>query len=85
MHRQHAMRLANQFARWLGREPQKWLRPFVPGAGKPLHRLRGLYADQIKRETEQAMLARMAGMRAAQEALGHTSPETTRRHYTSED
>lgn len=60
MHRQHAMRLANQFARWLGREPQKWLRPFVPGAGKPLHRLRGLYADQIKRETEQAMLARMA-------------------------
>lgn len=74
---------ATDAARWLGREPQKWLRKFMPGAGKPLHRLRGLYADQIKRETESAMLAKLAGLKAASEALGHTTTETTERHYTT--
>lgn len=72
-------------ARWLTFEPQKWLRPFVGAAKMPLHRLRGLYADQLKRETEAAILARAGGLRAAQEALGHTTPQTTERHYTTPD
>jgi hypothetical protein len=46
-----------------------------------LHRLRGLYADQIKRETESAILARQAGIAAASAALGHTTTDTTERHY----
>lgn len=71
-------------AQWIAREPQQWVRPFVPGARLPLHRLRGLYADQIKRETETAIIARQAGLQAAQRALGHTTPETTERHYVSE-
>jgi hypothetical protein len=70
-------------ARWLGREPQDWLRPFTGSASKPLHRLRGLYLDQVRRETEQAILARQAGIQAAANAAGHTTTETTERHYLS--
>jgi integrase len=70
-------------ATWITKTPQRWLKPFVGNTRKPLHRLRGLYADQIKAETEAAILARAAGIRAAQEALGHTSPQTTERHYLS--
>ena len=71
--------------RWIEREPQAWLAPFVNGARLPLHRLRGLYADQVKRETEEAILARQKGLKAASEALGHTSTATTERHYTTPD
>lgn len=72
-------------ALWIAKKPQDWLRSFVGKARLPLHRLRGLYADQIKRETEQAILARAAGVKAAQEALGHTTSATTERHYLSGD
>ena len=67
--------------RWIQRAPQAWLKTYTGAAKAPLHRLRGLYADQIKRETEQAILARAAGIKAASEALGHTTVETTVDHY----
>ena len=67
--------------KWIQRAPQAWLKPYTGAAKAPLHRLRGLYADQIKRETEQAILARAAGIKAASEALGHTTTGTTVDHY----
>lgn len=72
-------------ARWIERGPQKWLRQFMPTASAPLHRLRALYADHVKNETEQAVLARQAGISEAAKMLGHTSDETTKRHYLSGD
>jgi integrase len=33
------------------------------------------------RNTESAIIARQAGLKAAQEGLGHTSPRTTEKHY----
>lgn len=57
------------------------LRPFTGKSNKPLHRLRGLYADQLTRETEEAIIAKRAGIAAAQQGLGHTSSQTTERHY----
>ena len=69
--------------RWFDRAPQQWLRPFMPGARKPLHRLRGLYADELARLTADAVAARLAGVRAASESLGHTTTATTERHYLS--
>lgn len=66
--------------RWFEREPQAWLHAHVK-SGKPLHRLRGLYADHISRLTADAVTARLAGIRAAQESLGHTTSATTERHY----
>lgn len=69
---------------WIKKEPQLWLRPFIGAARKPLHRLRGLYADHCARLTEDAVLARQAGLKAASEALGHTSTAVTERHYTTE-
>jgi len=58
------------------------LRPFTGNANKPLHRLRCLYADQlITRETEEAIIAKRAGMAAAQQGIGHTSARTNEKHY----
>ena len=71
--------------KWIGRKPQAWLKPFTGDALSPLHRLRGLYADHVKRETEQAILARQAGIKAASEALGHTTIGTTVDHYLDAD
>ncbi len=71
--------------RWFRTEVSGWLRPFVGDASKPLHRLRGLYADQLARDTESAVLARQAALRAAQEGLGHTSARTTEKHYLDAD
>lgn len=71
-------------SRWFEREPQRWLRQWIP-TGKPLHRLRGLYADHVATLAADAVAARLAGIRAAQEALGHTSSATTERHYLSGD
>ena len=68
-------------SRWFEREPQKWLHAHGVGALKPLHRLRGLYADNVATLTRDAIAARLAGVRAAQEALGHTSSATTEAHY----
>lgn len=70
--------------RWFERVPQAWLRPFVGGVQKPLHRLRGLYADHVAQIEEEAITARLAGVKAAAAALGHTSTKTTTDHYLSE-
>ena len=43
--------------------------------------MRGLYADHVKRETEVAMAARLGAIKAASEALGHTTTATTEKHY----
>ena len=68
--------------RWFEREPQRWLRQWIP-TGKPLHRLRGLYADHVAALTSDVVAARLAGVRAASQALGHTTTATTERHYLS--
>jgi hypothetical protein len=68
--------------RWLERELQGWLRPFTK-ARKPLHRLRGLYADDVARLTQVAVEARLEGVRAAADNLGHTTTRTAQRHYLS--
>lgn len=52
-------------------------------AKKPLHRLRGLYADEVARLTQDAVAARLAGVKAAASALGHTNTATTERSYLS--
>ena len=70
---------------WFERDPQGWLRPFTGKAKKPLHRLRGLYADDVKRITEDAILARAEAIKAASKALGHTSTATTEGHYLTPD
>jgi integrase len=70
--------------KWFETVPQKWLRTWVK-SGKPLHRLRGLYADHIARLTADAVAARLAGIKAAQNALGHTTPDTTEGHYLTPD
>jgi integrase len=69
-------------SRWFEREPQRWLRQWIP-SGKPLHRLRGLYADAVAALTSDAVAARLAGLRAAADALGHTTTATTERHYVT--
>lgn len=68
---------------WFERKPQAWLKPYVGGAKKPLHRLRGLYADDVARITEEAVAARQAGIKAASEALGHSTTKTTTESYLS--
>jgi len=71
--------------RWIEREPQEWVRPFVGKTPKPLHRLRGLYADHIAREMGEAIAARQAAIKAASSALGHTTTKTTVDHYLGDD
>lgn len=72
-------------SRWFERVPQQWLHAHGVAALKPLHRLRGLYADQVATLTRDAIAARLAGIRAAQESLGHTSSATTEAHYLTPD
>lgn len=71
--------------RWFKRTPQSWARQFTGAAKKPLHRLRGLYADDLAAVTRNAVLARLEGVKAAASALGHTNDATTRQHYLSSD
>jgi integrase len=71
--------------RWFAFEPQKWLKPFMPSVQKPLQRLRGLYADHLAELTEDAITARLAGVKEASKALGHTTTTTTSNHYLSDD
>ncbi len=71
--------------KWMTREPQAWLKQFTGEGDAPLHRMRGLYADQIKRETEDAILARQAGIKEASKNLGHTTTKTTTDHYLKGD
>lgn len=66
------------------REPQSWLKRHGVTARKPLHRLRGLYADHLARLTENAITARLAGVEAARKALGHTDSKMTEKHYLSQ-
>jgi integrase len=68
---------------WFRFAPQRWLKAHGITSQKPLHRLRGAYADAIAALTSDAVAARLAGVKAAQDALGHTSSKTTERHYLS--
>ena len=68
---------------WFERKPQAWLKPFTGTAKKPLHRLRGLYADDVARLTRDAVTAHLAGIQAASNALGHTTTKTTKDSYLS--
>jgi hypothetical protein len=63
---------------------QAWCKPFTGAATKPMHRLRGLYADELAKLTEDAVKARLEGQRAAAAALGHTTTATTVNHYLSD-
>lgn len=72
-------------AKWFIGAPQAWLRKHGFTHRQPLHRLRGLYADDVARLTADAVTARIAAVRAAQEALGHTTPAVTERHYLTAD
>lgn len=67
-------------SKWFAQVPQRWMRKFTT-ARQPLHRLRGLYADAVASLTSDAITARLAGVKAASEALGHTSTKTTENHY----
>ena len=69
-------------AHWFRFYPQEWLEPFVKDR-KRLHRLRGLYADDVAALTRDAVAAHLAGVKAASEALGHTNTQTTERSYLS--
>jgi len=66
---------------WFERDLPRLVRPFCPTAKKPLHRLRGLYADEVARLTQNAVAARLAGIREASAALGHTTTAVTLNHY----
>lgn len=69
---------------WFERILPRLVRPFSPTAKKPLHRLRGLYADNVAKITQEAVTARLAGIKAASQNLGHTTTATTENHYLSE-
>lgn len=68
---------------WFERKPQVWCKTFTGAAKKPLHRLRGLYADDVKRITQDAVAAHLAAVKAASQALGHTNTATTEQSYLS--
>ncbi|CAB4186599.1 hypothetical protein UFOVP1329_1 [uncultured Caudovirales phage] len=68
---------------WFKHYPQRWISKFTGTAGKPLHRLRGLYADAVASLTQDAIAARLAGVKAASSNLGHTNTQTTQRSYLS--
>ena len=70
-------------SKWFAMAPQKWMRDHTT-ARQPLHRLRGLYADHVARLTSDAITARLAGIQAASDSLGHTSTATTTKHYLSD-
>jgi hypothetical protein len=58
-----------------------WLRQFT-NARTPAHRLRGRHAQAIKEETQAEELARLKGIQAAADALGHgKNTQTTIDHY----
>lgn len=59
------------------------MKKFTGTAKMPLHRLRGLYADDVKKLTEDATAAHLAGVKAAADALGHTNTQTTVQSYLS--
>jgi integrase len=61
----------------------RWVRQFIPREldGKGLHRLRSIYADNVKKRFEAQILARQAGVDAARLALNHGSAAVTLQHY----
>lgn len=63
---------------WFRYYPAEWLKPFTGTAYKPLHRMRGLYADEVKTLTTKAQVAEQSGLEAARDALGHTNVRTTK-------
>lgn len=68
---------------WFWCEPQKWLKKFTGESKAPLHRMRSLYLDEVAKLTEDAVKAKLAGIKAAADAAGHTSTKTTTKHYLS--
>ena len=54
---------------WFITVPQQWCRPYVSDVQKPLHRLRGLYAVDLRIRTRDAVAAALAGTKAASAAL----------------
>lgn len=69
---------------WMIRHLPELVRRFSPSSKKPLHRLRGLYADEVAAITEDAVAARQEAVREAAQNLGHTTTATTTEHYLSE-
>ena len=61
----------------------EWVRQFIPREldRKGMHRLRAIYADNVKNRFESQLLARQAGIDAARIALGHGSAAVTLQHY----
>jgi hypothetical protein len=68
---------------YMERVIQKWLKPFTGSSKKPLHRLRGLYADSVANITSEALTIHLAAVKAASGALGHTGIAVTMAHYLS--
>jgi hypothetical protein len=71
--------------RWFDRDLNKWVRLRIPkrDARLALHRLRGFYADNVLQINQDAAAAYLAGLRAAQQNLGHASASTTVDNYLS--
>lgn len=70
--------------KWFDRDLNAWVRKFVPTGKGAMHRLRGFYADEIRQRTESITMAQLAGIKDAQQALGHTSEKTTVNHYLTD-
>lgn len=66
---------------WFQHVPRRWLKANGFVARQPLHRLRGLYADQHARERKEERLAKREAIKRAQENLGHGSAKTTLDSY----
>lgn len=70
---------------WFKGVPQAWLRAYLgerKDVSMPLHRLRGLYLDAVRASAEARL--QHAAIEEARDAAGHTSSETTLKHYLSE-
>lgn len=79
-----ALPLGQSRERWFRQVPQDWLRLYLgdrDAVKKPMHRLRGLYLDEVRALAETRL--QEAAIAEAQEAAGHTSAEVTKRHYLS--
>lgn len=74
----------NERRYWFWYVPQEWLKKFTGESAAPLHRMRGLYLDDVAKLTSDAVKAKLAGERAAADAAGHTTTKTTKDHYLSE-
>lgn len=79
-----AVRLDSARDQWFKMVPQAWLRLYLgdrESVKKPLHRLRGLYLDEVRASAETRL--QQAAVAEAAAAAGHTSTATTLAHYLS--